>query len=66
MTRTCALIIASLIPAWTAAAQTAPAVATSVPSHWSLVTGETVSPERDAIGFELGKRQAPLGRSRMT
>ncbi|HEY4884522.1 MAG TPA: hypothetical protein VII08_12890 [Myxococcales bacterium] len=54
MTRTCALIVAILLPAWTAAAQTAPAVATGAPGHWSLVTGETVSPDRDAIGFELG------------
>src|ERR1700737_2275999 len=54
MTRTCALIVAILLPAWTAAAQTAPAVATGAPGHWTLVTGETVSPDRDAIGFELG------------
>src|SRR5256885_10941341 len=49
-----ALIVAILLPAWAAAAQTAPAVATGAPGHWSLVTGETVSPDRDAIGFELG------------
>src|SRR6266478_8803037 len=54
MTRTCALIVAILLPAWTAAAQTAPAVSTGAPGHWSLVTGETVSPDRDAIGFDLG------------
>jgi len=39
-------------------ADTAPAAATGAaagaPEHWSIVTGETVSPDRDAIAFEVG------------
>jgi hypothetical protein len=58
MTRTCALIFAALLLASTTAAAQASAAATGTPpgapGHWSIVTGETVSPDRDAIAFELG------------
>ena len=55
MTRFGALA-AILLPALSAAAQPAPAAATSSspPGHWSVVAGETVSPDRDAIGLEVG------------
>jgi opacity protein-like surface antigen len=57
MTRTCALIAAILLTAFAAAAAD-PVPLTSIPSggsgHWSVVTGETVSPDRDVIGLELG------------
>jgi len=56
MTRFGALA-AILLPALSAAAaDPAPATATSsgLPGHWSVVTGETVSPDRDAIGLEVG------------
>ena len=54
MTRTCALVAAgSLFTAFAAAADL-PNAAPGAPGHWSVVTGETVSPDRDAIGLELG------------
>jgi hypothetical protein len=57
MTRTCALIAAILLTAFAAPAAD-PVPLTSPPSgapgHWSVVTGETVSPDRDAIGLEVG------------
>jgi opacity protein-like surface antigen len=57
MTRTCALIAAILLTAFAAAAAD-PVPLTSIPSggsgHRSVVTGETVSPDRDVIGLELG------------
>lgn len=43
---------AALIPSVVLAAD--PAVAPGAPSHWSVAAGETVSPDRDAISFELG------------
>lgn len=39
------------------AAAPAPAIAPLVPGtpgHWSVATGETVSPDRDAVAFEMG------------
>jgi hypothetical protein len=58
MPRTCALIAVLLLTASAAIAAPAPAAATGAPAgtpgHWSVVTGETVSPDRDAIAFELG------------
>ena len=50
-------MIASLSLALAAAAAPAPALAPLVPGtpgHWSVATGETVSPDRDAISFEMG------------
>lgn len=53
MRRICALIAAILLPAFAAAA--APEAPSSAPSsHWSVATGETVSPDRDAIAFAAG------------
>ena len=54
MTRTCALIAAILLPALAAPAQTVPTPPPGAPGHWSVNTGETVSPERDAIALEAG------------
>ena len=56
MTRTRALIAATLFAAAPAFAQSLPSPASPAvaPNHWSVVTGETVSPDRDAIAFELG------------
>ena len=58
MTRTCALIAVSLLTASVAFAEaevpTPPAPQRGAPGHWSIVTGETVSPERDAIAGEVG------------
>jgi len=56
MTRFGALA-AILLPALSAAAaEPAPAAATSSgpAGHWSVVTGETVSPDHDAIGLQAG------------
>lgn len=49
-TRTLALAAAVLSCSLSARAQTAAPGA----GHWSLVTGETVSPDRDALGFNFG------------
>jgi hypothetical protein len=58
MTRTCALIAASLLSASAALADpeaaTPPPSQRGAPGHWSIVTGETVSPERDAIAGAVG------------
>jgi hypothetical protein len=56
MTRTCALIAVSLLAAAPASAQSALPAATpaAAAGHWSIVTAETVSPDRDAIAFEAG------------
>jgi hypothetical protein len=55
MRRTCALFAASsLFTAAFAAAADLPNAGPGAPGHWSVVTGETVSPDRDAIGVELG------------
>jgi hypothetical protein len=55
MTRFGALV-AVLLPAFAAAADPDPSTGTSPgpPGHWSVVTGETVSPDRDAIAFAVG------------
>src|SRR4051812_42070647 len=53
MKRTCALFAGSLLTAFAAAADL-PNAGPGAPGHWSVVTGETVSPDRDAIAFELG------------
>jgi hypothetical protein len=48
-----------------AAAEPAPLVSLTpppgAPGHWSIVTGETVSPNRDAVSFELGWPGATFG-----
>jgi|GraSoiStandDraft_4_1057263.scaffolds.fasta_scaffold64586_4 hypothetical protein len=54
MTRSCALIVAILLPAFAAAAQSLPLPPPGPPGHWSVATGETVSPDRDAIAVEAG------------
>ena len=58
MTRTCALLAASLLSASAALADAEalplPPPQRGMPGHWSIVTGETVSPERDAIAGEVG------------
>jgi len=64
MTRTSALIAALLTTAFAALAdpdEPSPPPARAVtgappgaPGHWSIVTGETVSPDRDAIALEVG------------
>lgn len=58
MPRTCALIAVLLFTASGAIAAPAPAAATGAPAgapgHWSVLTGETVSSDRDAIAFEVG------------
>jgi hypothetical protein len=43
-----------------AAAEPAP-VPPGAPGHWSITTGETVSPNRDAVSFELGWPGATFG-----
>ena len=58
MPRTWALIAVLLLTASATIAAPAPAAATGAPAgapgHWSVLTGETVSPDRDAIAFEVG------------
>jgi len=58
MPRTWALIAVLLLTASAAIAAPAPAAATGAPAgapgHWSVLTGETVSHDRDAIAFEVG------------
>ena len=54
MTRSCALIFAVLLPALPAAAQSASTEPQGAPGPWSIATGETVSPDRDAIALEAG------------
>jgi len=58
MPRTWALIAVLLLTASAAIAAPAPAAATGAPAgapgHWSVLTGETVSSDRDAIAFEVG------------
>ena len=51
--RIAALIAAALISSAALAAEPAP-VPAGAPGHWSIATGETVSPDRDAISFEMG------------
>jgi len=49
------VVIASLSLVLAAAAAPAPVpVISGAPGHWSIATGETVSPDRDAISFEMG------------
>lgn len=54
MTRTRALFAALTLLTAFAAAADLPNAAPGAPGHWSVVTGETVSPDRDAIALELG------------
>src|SRR5919202_1911053 len=58
MTRTCALVAASLLSASAALADpeaaTVPASQRGAAGHWSIVSGETVSPDRDAIAGAVG------------
>jgi hypothetical protein len=51
--RIAALIATALISSAALAAEPAP-VPAGAPGHWSVATGETVSPDRDAISFEMG------------
>src|SRR5256885_11929247 len=64
-TRMCAMVAVLLTAFAAAAAETKtpakPAApmgiappAPGAPGHWSVATGETVSPDRDALSFELG------------
>ena len=54
--RFAAIAAITLISSAALAADPAPlaAVSAGAPGHWSIATGETVSPERDALSFELG------------
>ena len=53
--RIAALAAVALFSFSFAAAAVEPApVAAGAPGHWSVATGETVSPDRDAISFEMG------------
>jgi hypothetical protein len=53
--RIAALAAVVLAPAVASAAPvTAPPVTPITPGHWSVATGETVSPDHDAISFEMG------------
>ena len=54
MTRTRALFAAGTLFTAFAAAADLPNAGPGAPGHWSVVTGETISPDRDAISFELG------------
>lgn len=49
-----AVAAASLVATAANAARDDLSIAPLVGNHWSLVTGETVSPSRDALSFELG------------
>ncbi len=51
--RIAALAAVALFSFAAAAADPAP-VAAGAPGHWSVATGETVSPDHDAIAFEMG------------
>ena len=51
--RIAALAAVALISFSAAAADPAPVTA-GAPGHWSVATGETVTPDRDAISFEMG------------
>ena len=51
--RIAALAALALFSFAAAAAEPSP-VTPGVPGHWSVATGETVSPDRDAIAFEMG------------
>ena len=52
--RTCAPFAAPLLAALLATAARAQTTPPGTPGHWSVATGETVSPERDAIAFLAG------------
>ncbi len=49
--RTCAPFAASLLAAFLATAARAQPTPPGSPGHWSVATGETVTPDRDAIGL---------------
>jgi opacity protein-like surface antigen len=51
--RLAALVAVALFSSAVSAAEPSP-VAAGAPGHWSIATGETVSPDRDAIAFEMG------------
>lgn len=50
--RLCALLVAAASAAAAQPAATPPPP--GVPGHWTIVTGETVSPGRDAVSVEMG------------
>lgn len=50
--RFAALVAVALSASAASAAE--PLVTAGAPGHWSVATGETVSPDRDAISFEMG------------
>lgn len=54
MMRTCATLAAVLLVAFTAKGALAQTTPPGAPGHWSVATGETVSPDRDAIAFWAG------------
>jgi len=54
MTRSCALIAATMLAAFAATAAPETSASPASPEHWSVATGETVSPDRDAIAFAAG------------
>lgn len=51
--RIAAVATVVLVSVSASAAELAPVTA-GTPGHWSVATGETVSPDRDAVSFELG------------
>ncbi len=48
------LFAAVVLTTFASRAQSLAPVTSGAPGHWSVATGETVSPDRDAIAFELG------------
>jgi hypothetical protein len=48
------LCAAVVLTTFSAAAAEPSLVPAGTPGHWSVATGETVSPDRDAISFEMG------------
>jgi hypothetical protein len=53
--RIAALAAVVLVPAAASAAPASTSPVTAItPGHWSVATGETVSPDHDAISFEMG------------
>src|SRR3954452_24881583 len=54
MTRTCAAVLALALTVFAARTAAAQPVSAGSPGHWSVATGETVSPSADAFRFDLG------------
>jgi|1185.fasta_scaffold90785_1 hypothetical protein len=54
MTRTCAAVLALALTVFAARTAAAQPVTAGSPGHWSVATGETVSPSADAFRFDLG------------